>query len=90
MTDATEIPRGDTYVVFYTGGPYHGQTDTRISTDGSWETAITVLAAFDGKETQVDYVSPVAKKVGDQVQVTYSWDHSGSDPIDTVEDRNDN
>ncbi|MGV8897058.1 MAG: oligoribonuclease [Rhodoglobus sp.] len=90
MTDtAPEITRGDEYVVFYIGGPYDGRSDTRISTDGTWETAITVIAAFDGKETQLEYVSPVAKHVGEQVQVTYTWDQNESDPIEAVEERYD-
>jgi hypothetical protein len=90
MTDSTpEISRGDEYVVFYTGGPYDGRSDTRISTDGTWETELTVIAAFDGKETQLDYVSPVAKRVGEQVQVTYSWNQTDSDPIEAVDERHD-
>jgi hypothetical protein len=90
MTDATpELSRGDEYIVFYTGGPYDGQTATRISTDGTWESEITVIAAFDGKETQLDYVSPVAKQVGGQVQVHYTWDPKDSDPIEALEERND-
>ncbi len=90
MTDtAPTISRGDEYVVFFTGGPYDGRSDTRISTDGAWETEITVLAAFDGKETQLDYVNPVAKQVGEQVQVTYSWSESESEPIEAIDERND-
>jgi hypothetical protein len=90
MTEtAPDISRGDEYIVFYTGGPYDGRSDTRISTDGTWETEITVIAAFDGKETQLDYVSPVAKRVGEQVQVTYTWDPKDSDPIQAVEERYD-
>lgn len=90
MTDtAPEISRGDEYVVFYTGGPYDGRSDTRISTDGTWETEITVIAAFDGKETQLDYIAPAATLVGEQVQVTYTWDEKDSDPIEAVEERYD-
>ncbi|MBG6053805.1 hypothetical protein IWX81_000195 [Salinibacterium sp. CAN_S4] len=90
MTDtAPEISRGDEYVVFYTDGPYDGRSDTRISTDGTWETEITVIAAFDGKETQLEYISPVARRVGEQVQVTYTWDKKDSDPIEAVEERYD-
>ena len=90
MTDtAPEISRGDEYVVFYTAGPYDGRTDTRISTDGTWETEITVIAAFDGKETQLEYGAPVAKRVGGQVQVTYTWDQKDSEPIEAVEERYD-
>ncbi len=90
MTDtAPDISRGDEYVVFYSGGPYDGRTDTRISTDGTWETELTVIAAFDGKETQLEYDSPVAKLVGEQVQVTYTWDQKDSDPIEALEERYD-
>ena len=88
MSDsAPQVSRGDQYIVFYTGGPYDGQNDTRISTDGSWETEITVIAAVDGKETQLVYTSPVAKEVGDQVQVTYTWDEPDSDPLEALEER---
>ena len=69
------------------GGPYDGQNDKRISTDGTWETEITVIAAVDGKETQLVYVSPVAREVGDQVQVTYTWDTADSDPLEALEER---
>jgi hypothetical protein len=90
MTDsAPALTRGDEYIVFYSGGQYDGQSDTRISTDGNWETEITVIAAFDGKETQLDYISPIAKQVGRQVQVHYTWDPKDSDPIEAVEERND-
>jgi hypothetical protein len=90
MTESTpHLAHGDEYIVFYSGGPYDGQSDRRISTDGVWETEITVLAAFDGKETQVDYVSPVAKTVGDQVQVTYVWDPKDSEASPAVEERYD-
>jgi len=83
------IARGDEYVVFYTGGPYDGQSDKRVSTDGSWDTEVTVLVALDGKETQVVYASPVAHKVGDQVQVTYSWDTADSEPLEALDERRD-
>ena len=90
MTDsAPHLAHGDEYIVFYSGGPYDGQTDRRISTDGTWESEITVLAAFDGKETQVDYVAPVAHSVGDQVQVTYTWDAKDSEQAPAVEERYD-
>ena len=70
MTDnAPELARGDEYIVFYTGGPYDRQSDHRISTDGSWDAEVTVIAAVDGKETQLVYASPVVHKVGDQVQL---------------------
>ena len=88
MSDsAPQVARGDEYIVFYTGGPYDGQNDRRISTDGTSETEITVIAAVDGKETQLVYVSPVAREVGDQVQVTYTWDQADSDPLEALEER---
>jgi hypothetical protein len=90
MSDsAPKVARGDEYIVFYTGGPYDGQNDRRISTDGSWETEITVIAAVDGKETQLVYVSPVAREVGDQVQVTYTWDQADSEPLEALDERGD-
>ena len=90
MTDtAPEISRGDEYIVFYTGGPYDGQSARRISTDGSWETELTVIAAVDGKETQLVYDSPVPHQVGKQIQVTYTWDKLDSDPLEALEERND-
>ena len=90
MSDsAPQVARGDEYIVFYTGGPYDGQNDRRISTDGTWETEITVIAAVDGKETQLVYVSPVAREVGDQVQVTYTWDQVDSDPLEALDERGD-
>lgn len=88
MTDnAPSVARGDEYIVFYAGGPYDGQSDRRISTDGTWETEITVIVAVDGKETQLVYTSPVAREVGDQVQVTYTWDEPDSEPLEAVEER---
>lgn len=87
MSENPTLAKGDEYIVFYSGGPYDGQSDTRISTDGTWETEITVIAAFDGKETQLDYVGPVAKQVGERVQVTYTWDQPDSDPIEALDER---
>jgi hypothetical protein len=90
MTESTpHLAHGDEYIVFYSGGPYDGQSDRRISTDGTWESEITVLAAFDGKETQIDYASPVARTVGGQVQVTYTWDANDSEAAPAVEERYD-
>ena len=83
------ITRGDEYIVFYTGGPYDGQSDRRVSTDGSWDAEVTVLVALDGKETQVVYSSPVAHQVGEQVQVTYSWDTADSEPLEALDERRD-
>jgi len=90
MTDTqVTLAHGDEYVVFYSGGPYDSRTDTRISTDGSWDDEVTVLVALDGKETQVVYGNPVAKKLGDQVQVTYSWDVADSEPLEALDERRD-
>jgi len=83
------IARGDEYIVFYTGGPYDGQSDRRVSTDGSWDDEVTVLVALDGKETQVVYGAPVAHQVGEQVQVTYTWDTADSEPLEALDERRD-
>ena len=90
MTDnAPQLVHGDEYIVFYVGGPYDGQTDHRISTDGSWDAEVTVLAAVDGKETQLVYGSPEAHQVGAQVQVHYSWDQLDSEPLEALDERGD-
>ncbi|GAB2449155.1 hypothetical protein HD599_001965 [Conyzicola lurida] len=81
------LSRGDEYIVFYTGGPYDGQTDTRVSTDGSYDTEITVLVSLDGKETQVVYGNAAAKNVGDQVQVHYTWDPAAGEALEDPDER---
>ena len=81
------LTHGDEYIVFYTGGPYDGRNDTRISTDGGWDDELTVIVALDGKEMQLVYANPVAKLVGDQAQVTYTWDQLDSEPIEDGPDR---
>lgn len=89
MTDnAIQLARGDEYIVFYQGGPFDGSTDRRISTDGSWDDELTVLAAVDGKETQLVYGSPTARRLGDQVQVVYTWDQADSEPLEDLDERN--
>ena len=81
------LKRGDEYIVFYTGGPYDGRTDKRISTDNSWDTELTVLVALDGKETQVVYANPVAHAVGEQVQVTYTFDPAAGETLEDPDER---
>ena len=88
MTDAQPtIARGDEYIVFYTGGPYDGRNDRRISTDNSWDTELTVLVALDGKETQVVYGAPVAEQVGEQVQVTYTFQPDAGEALEDPDER---
>ncbi|PRY70066.1 hypothetical protein B0I08_101190 [Glaciihabitans tibetensis] len=88
MTNNTpQLAHGDEYIVFYQGGPYDGQNDTRISTDGTWDTELTVLAAVDGHETQQVYTVVKAVEVGDKVQVTYSWDAPESDALEDPNER---
>lgn len=83
-----QLTRGEEYIVFYREGPFDGSTDRRISTDGSWDDELTVIASVDGKETQLVYSDPVARKLGDQVQVTYTWDQADSEPLEDLDDRN--
>ena len=83
----TNLKHGDEYIVFYIGGPYDGKNDRRISTDGSWDTELTVLVALDGKETQVVYGSPEVHEVGDQVQVTYTFDPSAGEALEDPDER---
>jgi hypothetical protein len=81
------LNHGDQYIVFYAGGPYDGQTDTRVSTDGGFDAEVTVLVALDGKETQVVYGEPVAKTIGDQVQVHYTFLPAAGEDIEDPDER---
>jgi hypothetical protein len=87
MTDNAVLKHGDEYVVFYTGGPYNGGNDRRISTDGKWDDEITLLVSLDGKETQVVYGGPVARTVGEQVQVTYTWNPAEGEALEDPDER---
>jgi hypothetical protein len=90
MTDSVQaLKHGDEYIVFYKGGPFDGQTDRRISTNGSWDTDLTVIAAVDGKETQVVYGHPEMRRIGEQVQVHYNWKPEASDEFEDPEERGD-
>lgn len=85
--ETPSINRGDEYIVIYSGGPNDGQTDTRISTDGSWDEELTVITAVDGKETMIDYNVASWRELGGQYHVTYTYDEADSEPVDDPEDR---
>lgn len=90
MTDSRPtLTNGDSYVVFYRGGPNDGQTDRRIVTDMSFDEELTVLTAVDGKETMIDYTVQSFTEVGGTYQVTYAFDPKDSEPIADPEDRGD-
>ena len=82
-----KLAHGDEYIVIYEGGPNDGQTDRRISTDGSFDSAITVLTAVDGKETLIDYDKASFKEVGGTYHVVYRFDPKDSEPVEAPEDR---
>jgi hypothetical protein len=83
------IAKGAEYLVIYVDGPNDGQTDHRISTDGTFDAEITVLTAVGGKETLTDYTIVSWVEVGDQYHVTYAFDAKDSEPMDDPEDRGD-
>ena len=90
MTDAQPtLAHGDEYIVIYRGGPNDGQIDTRISTDGHFDTEITVLTAVGGKETLTDYNLVDFTEVGGKYHVYYTFDAKDSEPFDDPEDRGD-
>ena len=88
MTDAKPtLARGAEYIVIYSGGPSDGQTDRRISRDGSWDDEITVLAAEGGNETMINYDAGSWREVGGVYHVTYIFDESDSEEVEDPEDR---
>ena len=90
MTDSKPtVAEGSEYVVFFEGGPSDGRTDTRISTNGSYDEEIVDYVLIDGLETGFVYTAGEAKMVGEQLQVHYTLDVKDSDPVEDPEDRND-
>lgn len=88
MTDAKPtLARGDEYIVIYSGGPSDGQTDRRISTDGSWDDELTVLAAEAGNETLINYDATSWREVGGVYHVTYTFDEKESEQVEDPADR---
>lgn len=85
--DTPTMKRGDEYIVIYSGGPNDGRIGSRISTDGTWDKSITVIAAVDGKETMIDYDFASWRELGGQFHVTYTYDKDDSEPVEDPEDR---
>ncbi len=81
------MKRGDEYVVIFSGGPNDGRTDRRISTDGTWDSELTVLTAVNGNETMIDYNMESWRELGGQYHVTYVYDPEDSEPVDDPVDR---
>ncbi|MHA6667745.1 oligoribonuclease [Homoserinimonas sp. A447] len=90
MTDAKPtLEHGSEYIVLFSGGPFDGQTDKRISTDGGWDESITVLAEAHGHETMMNYDATSWRSVGDAVHVTYAFDAGDSEEVEDPADRED-
>lgn len=87
MTDKPALAHGDEYIVIYSGGPSDGQTDRRISTDGSWDDELTVLAAEAGNETMINYNATTWREVGGSYHVTYVFDPQESEEVEDPEER---
>jgi len=90
MTDTKpSIPEGSDYVVFFEGGPSDGRTDTRVSTNGSYDDEIVDYVLVEGIETGFVYKAREATMNQDQLQVHYALDEGHSDPVDALENRGD-
>jgi hypothetical protein len=90
MTDnEPTVAEGSEYVVFFEGGPSDGRTDTRVSTDGSYDEEIVDYVLVEGIETGFVYKAREAKMNADQLQVHYALDADSSDPVDALENRGD-
>ncbi|QEE61508.1 oligoribonuclease [Salinibacterium sp. dk2585] len=88
MTDSKPtLAHGDEYIVIYSGGPSDGQTDRRISTDGSWDDSLTVLASEGGIESMMNYDATSWREVGGVYHVTYTFDPGDSDELEDPIDR---
>lgn len=85
--DIRTLAEGDTYLVIYSGGPFDGQTESRVSTAGGYDSDIDAYAAVDGVETRLSYTAVAAKQIGETVHVTYALDAADSDPIEDADDR---
>ena len=81
------LTHGDEYIVIFSGGPSDGQTDRRISTDGSWDDEITVLAAEAGHEAMIHYEATSWRDVGGVYHVTYAFDARDSEAVEDPADR---
>jgi hypothetical protein len=90
MTDnEPTVAEGSEYVVFFEGGPSDGRTDTRVSTNGSYDEEIVDYVLVEGIETGFVYKAREAKMNADQLQVHYALDAEDSDPVDALENRGD-
>lgn len=90
MTNAQpNLAHGDKYVVIYSGGPNDGRVETRISTDGGFDTEITGLTAVGGKETLTDYNLVSFREVGGTFHVTYAFEAKVSESVDDPQERGD-
>lgn len=82
-----ELQHGEEYAAFFRDGPNERQVDRRVSTDGSWDDALTVIALVDGKETLITYRAVGWRQVGEEYQVEYAFDPEASEEFEPLEDR---
>ncbi|MBF0672908.1 MAG: oligoribonuclease [Salinibacterium sp.] len=88
MTDSKPtLVHGDEYIVIYSGGPSDGQTDRRISTDGTWDESLTVIASEGGIESMMNYDATSWREVGGVYHVTYTFDPGDSEEVEDPIDR---
>jgi hypothetical protein len=90
MTDEQPtIAHGDEYIVIFSGGPNDGQTDRRIATASGWDDEIIVNGLESAAAAEFAYTASSAKRVGDNVHVTYVWDPKDADDLEATEERYD-
>lgn len=83
------IKNGSDYVAIFSGGPFDGQSERRISIDGTWDQQVTMLAEAHGHDAMIDYDATNWREVGDEVLVTYIYDAKDSEKVEDPEDRQD-
>jgi hypothetical protein len=78
-SDLPALSQGDEYVAHFHGGPYDGQTEHRVSTDGSWPEQIMQIVNESAIDAELRYTAGNARDAGGTVLVDYTYSPEGSE-----------
>jgi hypothetical protein len=85
MSDA-QTPSNVKYLAEFTGGPLDGTTETRVLIDGKHDEQISSIASVGGAESIYWYSAGETRDIEGELHVKYSFDSSGSDPVNADEE----